>query len=358
MADTNCYDGLLNPSLQHIEAYRVEGGQEAVVKLNQNESPFDLPVWMKDAILDEFKRESWNRYPDILPFRGIRAYAGFVGVSPESVMMSNGSNELLYTIFLACLEKGSRIVIPEPSFSLYDKLALLLQAERIVVPMHDDLGFDVPEIIRQAQEQKAAFLVLSTPNNPTSQSLSLEEVRQIVEEVRAIVLVDEAYIEFSREKSALNLIEEYPNLVILRTMSKALALAGMRIGFAISDPRLMREIAKPKIPFTSSRLAEITLRHVLDNYYLVKEAVDYILDERNRIAAALKEIGGIRVFESDANFLIIRVPDAEKVFSFLAGEGILVRNVSGYRLMENCLRFNIGLQQENDLLLEKLRVMP
>ena len=345
---------LLNPGLRHIGAYRVEGGQQADVKLNQNESPFDLPLWMKNAILDEFKHEAWNRYPDILPFRGIQAYADFVGVSPESVMMSNGSNEMLYTIFLACLSKGSKVVFPEPSFSLYEKLALLLQAEIVAVPMREDLRFDVPEIIRRARDESAGFIVLSTPNNPTSKSLSLEEIHLISAEVNAIVLVDEAYVEFSREESALGLLAEKPNLIVLRTMSKALALAGMRIGFAMTNPELMAEIAKPKIPFTSSRLAEITLCHVLGNYRLVEEAVTYILKERERISEALKKLNGVRVFESDANFIIIKVSDAKKVFSFLAGEGILVRNVSGYPLMKNCLRFNIGLRQENDLLLEKL----
>lgn len=349
---------LLNPGLQHIGAYRVEGGQQADVKLNQNESPFDLPLWLKETILDEFKHEAWNRYPDILPFRGIKAYADFVGISPESVMMSNGSNEMLYTIFLACLSKGSKVVIPEPSFSLYEKLALLLQAEVVAVPMDDDLGFDVSEIIRRTKEEKAGFVVLSTPNNPTSKSLSLEEIRLIAGEVDAIVLVDEAYVEFSREEPALALLEEKPNLIVLRTMSKALALAGMRIGFAMTNPEMMAEITKPKIPFTSSRLAEITLRHVLDNYRLVEEAVDYILKERGRMSETLKKVNDIRVFESDANFIIIRVSNAKEVFSFLAGEGILVRNVSGYPLMENCLRFNVGLKQENDLLLEKLRALP
>lgn len=345
---------LLNPALQHIKAYKVEGGQQADVKLNQNESPFDLPLWMKDAIMEEFKHESWNRYPDILPFKGIKAYAEFLGISSESVMMSNGSNEMLYTIFLACLVRGRKVVIPEPSFSLYDKLAVLLQAERVDVPMHEDLSFDVEGIIRKAQEEKAGFIVLSTPNNPTGKSLSLEEIRRILSETEAIVLVDEAYVEFSRQESALNLIEEKPNLIVLRTMSKALALAGMRIGFAVTNPQLMAEIAKPKIPFTSSRLAEITLSHVLDNYYLVADAVGYILGERERVSEVLKKIRGLRVYESDTNFIIIKVPEAGKVFSFLAGEGILVRNVSGYPLMENCLRFNMGLKEENDLLLEKL----
>jgi len=349
------FSALLNPALQKIGVYKVEGGQEAEVKLNQNESPFDVPLWLKERILGNFIREPWNRYPDILPYRGMEAYASFLGVPPESVIMSNGSNEMLYTIFMACLGAGRKILIPEPSFSLYEKIALLLQAEVVTVPMHPDLEFDTDAIIAKASEEKVDFIVLSTPNNPTSKSLSHEEVERILEETDAIVLADEAYIEFSRQQSVLDLIDRFPNLIVLRTMSKALALAGMRIGFAISNPRLMSEITKPKIPFASGRLAEITLSSVLENYFLVTDAVNYILGERERIYRELHTIGSVEPFESDTNFLIIRVGDASKVFGGLKNEGVLVRNVSGYPLMENCLRFNIGLKEENDRLLELLK---
>jgi histidinol-phosphate aminotransferase len=348
---------LLNPALQNIATYRVEGGQQAEVKLNQNESPFDVPMWLKEEITGAFLKESWNRYPDILPYRGMQAYADFLGVSPECVMMSNGSNEMLYTIFLACLGPSRKVLIPDPSFSLYEKIALLLQSEIVRVPMLPGLDFDTEAIIRAAGEKAVDFIVLSTPNNPTSKSLSLEDIRLIAESSDAIVLVDEAYIEFSRQRSALELIDDLPNLVVLRTMSKALALAGIRIGFAIANPILMAELAKPKIPFASSRLAEITLERVLANYSLVNDAVSYILHERNRMYNELLSIDGIETFESDTNFLIIRVNDAGAVFHSLQSEGILVRNVSGYAMMKNCLRFNVGLVEENRRLIEKLRLI-
>jgi len=276
-------------------------------------------------------------------------------VPKESVIMSNGSNEMLYTIFLACLGTGRRILIPEPSFSLYEKIALLLQAEVVTVPMQPGLEFDVDAIIETAAREKVDFIVLSTPNNPTGKSLTHSEVERIVDASDAIVLADEAYIEFSREKSVLDLIGRYSNLIVLRTMSKALALAGMRIGFAISDPALMAEITKPKIPFASGRLAEITLVNVLENYSLVNDAVSYILGERERLQSELPGIAGVEAFESDTNFLIIRVGDASKVFTSLKNAGVLVRNVSGYPLMENCLRFNVGLREENDRILELLK---
>jgi histidinol-phosphate aminotransferase len=348
---------LLNPALRNIAVYKVEGGQQAEIKLNQNESPFDLPVWLKEEILGEFQREPWNRYPEILPYKGMKAYADFLGVSPDSVMMSNGSNEMLYTIFLACLGPGKKVLIPDPSFSLYEKIALLLQSQIISVPMHPGLDFDTEAILQAANDEKVDFIVLSTPNNPTSKSITIDEIRMIAGSADAIVLVDEAYIEFSRQRSALELIDELPNVIVLRTMSKALALAGIRIGFAISNPLLMAEISKPKIPFASGRLAEITLMHVLANYSLVSDMVSYILNQRDKIYGELLTINDIEVFSSDTNFLIIRVKDAVSVFRSLHNEGILVRNVSGYHLMENCLRFNIGLVEENQRLIDKLRTL-
>ncbi|KAA6232371.1 histidinol-phosphate transaminase [Chlorobium phaeovibrioides] len=344
----------LNPSLRDIAAYSVEGGQQAAIKLNQNESPFDLPMWLKEAIVSEFVREPWNRYPDILPYRGTKAYADFLGVPAEGVMMGNGSNELLYTIFLACLGPGRKILVPDPSFSLYEKLALLLQASLVRVPLKASLDFDVDAIIQSAQEESVDFVVLSSPNNPTGKSITFDDIRRIASSCDALVLVDEAYIEFSRQDSALPLIEEFPNLVVLRTMSKALALAGMRIGFAIGRPELIAEIAKPKIPFASSRLAEITLMHVLENYAIVTDAVSYILNARDELYGELLSVQGVEPFMSDTNFLVIRVPDADAMFRKLIGRGILVRNVSGYHLMKNCLRFNIGLPDENSRLLDAL----
>jgi len=344
----------LNPSLREIAAYSVEGGQEATIKLNQNESPFDLPMWLKETIVAEFVREPWNRYPDILPYRGTKAYADFLGVPAEAVMMGNGSNELIYTIFLACLGPGRKILVPDPSFSLYEKLALLLQAPMVRVPMSPSLDFDVDAIIQSAQEESVDFIVLSSPNNPTGKSITCEDVRRIALSCDALVLVDEAYIEFSRQDSALPLIEEFPNLVVLRTMSKALALAGMRIGFAIGRPELIAEIAKPKIPFASNRLAEITLGHVLENYSIVTDAVSYILNARDALYGDLLSLRRVEPFMSDTNFLVIRVPDAGAVFRQLRSRGILVRNVSGYHLMENCLRFNIGLPDENSRMLDAL----
>lgn len=343
--------GLINPNVRALGAYSITGGQNAEIKLNQNENPRDLPLELKKLITEEFLAQPWNRYPDIFPQAGAAQFADFIDVPHDWVMMGNGSNELLYTIFMAVLHPNASILIPTPSFSLYEKIAKVLGAEVIEVQMNKDLSFNAKSIIEEAQKRKPELIVISTPNNPTSQSMDLETIEKIIKESPSLVLVDEAYIEFSKQKSAVSLIDKYPNVMVLRTFSKAFSLAGLRIGFAITNPELKQEIIKPKIPFASSHLAEITLKHVLGNYSLIQEGIDAILAERSRVQDALQTIQGVVVFESDANFLIARFNDAKSVFEALKSEGILVRDVSSYPLMENCLRINIGSPEENNALL-------
>ncbi|ACF12629.1 histidinol-phosphate aminotransferase [Chloroherpeton thalassium ATCC 35110] len=348
------FRAFLNPAVRNMSAYHISGGQNAEIKLNQNENPLDLPDWLKEKILADFAKEQWNRYPEIFPNQATRKYAEFLDVPAECVLMGNGSNELLYTIFMATLTKGASVLIPQPSFSLYEKIADILNADVIAVPMTSSFEFQPERIIAEAKNSQPNLIVLSTPNNPTSKSLSYEQIKQIVTETDSIVLADEAYIEFSKQKSALDLIYEHSNLLVLRTMSKAFSLAGVRVGFAISHPELLKEISKPKIPFASNRLAELCLIHVLENYSVIDERVKMLLGERERMAGILAKMNGIFLHESDTNFFIIEVEQPGEVFNRLKAKDIIVRNVSSYPMMEKCLRINVGTKAENDRFLSEL----
>jgi len=338
----------LNPSVRNMSAYHISGGQNAAIKLNQNENPLDIPSWLKEKILSDFAKEQWNRYPEIFPNQATQKYAEFLDLPAECVLMGNGSNELLYTIFMASLCKGASVLIPQPSFSLYEKIAQVLNAEVLSVPMSTSLEFQPEKIIDAAKKSQPNLIVLSTPNNPTSKSLSYEQIEAILAATDAIVLVDEAYIEFSKQKSALDLIYTHANLIVLRTMSKAFSLAGVRVGFAISNPPLLQEIAKPKIPFASNRLAELCLIHVLENREVIDERVNMLLSERERMAKVLGNMNGVFLHESDTNFFIIEVERPADIFNSLKSQDIIVRNVSSYPLMEKCLRINVGTCEEND----------
>ncbi len=347
--------GYINPNVKALGAYAISGGQNAQIKLNQNENPRDLPQDLKYQILDEFINRPWNRYPNIFPHEGAGLFADFIGLPHEYVMMGNGSNELLYTIFMAVLHPEAAILIPSPSFSLYEKIARVLGAGVLSVPMNPDLSFNSDLIISEAQKHQPQLIALSTPNNPTSRSLDLPAIKTIAESVPSLVLVDEAYIEFSENASATGLIDTHPNIIVLRTLSKAFSLAGVRIGFAMADPKLLQELIKPKIPFASSQLAEITLKHVLANYDMIEQGVKDILHERVKLEKSLLSIPGVELIPSDANFLIVRFQDAKHIFQVLKDHGILVRDVSSYPLMENCLRINVGSPDENQALVNTLK---
>lgn len=344
----------INPAVRNMSPYMVGGGQSAAIKLNQNESPYDLPSWLKLEILNAFYGESWNRYPDVFPSQAIERYAKFLGVPKECMLMGNGSNELVYTIFLATLRPYTSVLIPSPSFSLYEKVATLLGAEIIKVAMTAELEFQVKEIIEEAERSRPNLIVLSTSNNPTSKSISIEEIEDVLANTSALVLVDEAYIEFSKQQSALKLIERYSNLIVLRTFSKAFGLAGIRIGFAIANAPLTAELLKPKIPFASNRLAEITVVKLLENYHLVQKAVAEILQEREWLYSELKKIQSVKTHESDTNFFILEVENPTSIFTELKAKGVLVRDVSSYPLMEKCLRVNVGTRDENEQFLSAL----
>ncbi len=344
----------INPVVRKMSPYIVGGGQSADIKLNQNESPYDLPAPLKLEILNAFYSEAWNRYPDVFPSQAIERYAQFLGVPKECVMMGNGSNELIYTIFMATLRRGASVLIPSPSFSLYEKVATLLEADVLKVAMTAELEFQVKEIIEEAERSRPNLIVLSTANNPTSKSMTIEDIEEVLANTRAIVLVDEAYIEFSKQHSALKLLDRYSNLIVLRTFSKAFGLAGIRIGFAIAQAPLTAELLKPKIPFASNRLAEIAVVKVLENYHLVQETVLAILQERERVYGELKKIQSVKTHESDTNFFILEVETPTRVFNELKAKGVLVRDVSSYPLMEKCVRVNIGTRQENERFLAAL----
>lgn len=345
----------IKPAVRQMAPYAVEGGQYAPIKLNQNENPFDLPLWLKREILEAFLQEPWNRYPNTFPEEAIACYAEFIGVPKESVMMGNGSNELIYTIFLATLRRTASVLIPSPSFSLYDKVAALLEAEVLHVAMTPELEFDTEQILEEAERSNPTLIVLSTSNNPTGKAMKFEDIARIASETRSLVLVDEAYAEFSRERSALELLKTHSNVMVLRTLSKAFSLAGLRIGFAISNPRLMAELRKPKIPFASSRLAELAVMKVLEHNAIIQASVKMILQERERLLSELRKIKQIRALESDTNFIIVMVDEPKQVFEALRTKGILVRDVSKYPLMQKCLRLSIGTPEENNRVLEELK---
>jgi histidinol-phosphate aminotransferase len=347
----------IKPRIRELGAYSLRH-REALIKLNQNESPYDVPQELKRALWERLASRSWNRYPPFVASDFIAAVAETTGWPAEGVLVGNGSNELIQALLATVVQPGVAVVAPEPTFTLYRLLTGVGGGTYIPVALDDDLGFDVDAIVRWVVESRAGMVVLCTPNNPTGGSLTREEIERIHDETDALVVLDQAYVEFGGF-DAIPLLAGRPRLIVLRTFSKAMSLAGLRAGYLLAHPEMAAEIAKAKLPYNLNFVTETVAAEVLRNRALLAEQVEVLRRERDRIAAGLAALPGLRVYPSDANFVLFRVEredlDHRAVFSRLLEEhGVLVRDVSAYPRLERCLRVNAGSPEENTVFLQAM----
>jgi histidinol-phosphate aminotransferase len=319
------------------------------VKVNQNENPYDLPAEVKREILAQFAGEAWSRYPPFVPEALHQALGEHYGFGADWVLAGNGSNEVLYATLAVTLGQGDHVVVPVPTFSLYGLLARVLGATVHSMAPARDLAPDVEGILRIARDTRAKVVFLCSPNNPTGRLYRSDEVDAIVAGAPGLVVLDEAYVEFA-SVSYTERVRAHENLVVLRTFSKALGLAGLRIGCLLAHPPLVREIAKGKLPYNISSFTSLACQVALRRIDAIRPAVDRLKDERARLAVALSGLDDLSVHPSEANFLLVRV-DAPlvRVFEGLVARGVLVRDVSGYPHLEGHLRVTVGTPDENDM---------
>lgn len=329
-------------------------------KMNQNENPLGYPPDLKAQVMARIEQQDWARYPDFDLVELTEALAAHLGVQPTQVLVGNGSNEIIYNTMAVTLRDGDSVVIPVPTFSVYKLVATVMGATVREPIMRSDALFALPtdEVIQQADEHRARLVVLCTPNNPTGRSVPIEEVRRICREVDSLVLIDEAYQEFSSQ-NLLGLVAEFPNVILLRTFSKAMALGGMRVGYCVTHEALAHEIHKGKLPYALNAFSEAAAVVALQNMPLFQAEVDQILYERDRLYATLDALPFAHPVPSDANFIIARFDGftPQQVFHHLLERGILVRDISGNVGLGEYLRLSVGAPEENDALIEALGEM-
>jgi histidinol-phosphate aminotransferase len=360
-ADPDAALALVKPSVRAMGAYTLRP-YEPRIKLNQNESPYDVPDALKRRIAERLEGRPWNRYPPFVASSFISAVSEATGWPEDGVLVANGSNELIQAILAVVVGPGASVVIPEPTFTLYRLMTDVNGGTVASVALTpDELRFDVDAIIAAANESDAAVIVLCSPNNPTGCSLSREEIERIYAETNGLVLLDQAYVEFGGY-DAIPLLEGRPRMVVLRTFSKAMAMAGLRAGYLLAHPALAAEVHKAKLPYNINFFSEVAAAEVLRGRELLAPGVAAIRGERDRLLRELAEVPGIRVFHSDANFVLFRVTAPgtthTRVFDRLLEEhGILVRDVSKYPMLERCLRVNAGTPDETGAFLGALRTI-
>lgn len=352
---------MVKPEVRALAAYTLRQ-YEYRYKLNQNENPFGYPEELKAKVLERVARADWARYPsfDLAELRA--KLAEHAGVSPEMVLVGNGSNELIYVTLAATLSRGDHVIVPVPTFTLYALLSRVMGATVHDVLMDPADAFALPagRVVEAARRTGAKVVVLCSPNNPTGTPYPAEAVRRVAAESGALVLVDEAYREFGGQ-DFVPLLDEFDNVVLLRTFSKAMAMGGLRVGYAIMRPELAREIHKAKLPYALNLFSEaaalVALEHFESHFLPLIEA---IVAERERLFRALQALPGLHVYPSSANFLLVRLEGrpAREVFGALVHEhGILVRDVGGYPGLAEHLRISVGTREENDALIRALRAL-
>ncbi len=328
----------------------------AQVKLNQNENPWDTPVKIKQETLRRISDRAWSRYPNFAPRRLHERLAEFSGWTADGVIAGNGSNELIQAFLMVTVGEGKRVLINEPTFALYRQITTVLGGEVVSIPLNADLSYDVTALREAVLERQPEVTIVCSPNNPTGCVLSDADLRLLLGSTSGLVVVDEAYHEFS-EHSVVPLLREHDNLVVLRTFSKAMAMAGLRAGYLLAAPELTREIGKAVLPYNLNIISQTAAEVAVEMYEdQLRPLVREVIAERVRMHEAISRINGLMPVRSRANFILVHSAiDPKHIFEELLNRNILIRDVSGYPKLSEYFRLSVGTPEENNLLLEALR---
>lgn len=327
-----------------------------MVKLDAMENPYGLPESLKQALGAHLAQVAFNRYP-VPTYRTLKQKIcqEFEVPAGYDVMLGNGSDELITMLTVACAKPGAKIVAPAPTFVMYAMSAQLAQVEFVGVPRQADFSLDMPAMLNAIKQHRPALLYLANPNNPTGSWIPEEQIVQLIHAMTDIglVVVDEAYRPFA-PGSMMSRLPEFANLLVMRTVSK-IGMAGLRLGYMSASKIWLDEFEKVRPPYNLNVLTEAAMVFLLDHMAVFNEQAKHICEQRQMLITELKKRSDVHVYPSEANFVLIRVSNAEQVFDKLAKRHILVKNVSKmHGLLTNCLRVTVSTPAENQLFMDAL----
>ncbi|WP_375581224.1 histidinol-phosphate transaminase [Marivirga tractuosa] len=346
MSNTVNWKDLVLPHILSLQAYssaRDEFSGDAKVFLDANENPFDE------------EQHNWNRYPDPLQKDIKNQLSEIKGIASENIFLGNGSDEaidLLFRVF--CKAEESNVITCPPTYGMYKVSAAIHNVENIEISLRDDFQLDVEAILNAANEE-SKMLFICSPNNPTGNSLRKDSIQNLLEKFKGVVVIDEAYIDFSAQKSWMHQLKIYPNLVVLQTLSKAWGLASARLGMAFANQDLIKILNKVKPPYNISGPSQKLVSDSLKNKEGFNKQIKLILAERDKLNQELQDVPGIKkVYASDANFILVKLNEAKSIYQKLIEKGIVVRDRSNVKLCDDCLRITVGTELENKKLISAL----
>ena len=311
-----------------------------LIYLDANESPFDNKI---------------NRYPDNKHTELKKVVSDIKNVNVNQVVFGNGTDEILDLIVrVFCNPYEDKIITLPPTYGMYDVIAKTNGVENIEIPLKSDFSIDKNQILK-LRSTSIKVLFLCSPNNPTGNSFDTNNLTDLIKAFKGIIVIDEAYIDFSSKQSLISLIEDNNNLIITQTMSKAYGMAGIRLGMGFSSKKIIDYLNKIKPPYNINVLTEKKALEELNKIDEIEKNISIVLDERNLLVSSLEKLDFVeKIYKSDANFLLVKVDNADLRYNQLLEKGIVVRNRSNQPLCQNCLRITIGTKNENTSLIKTL----
>ena len=311
-----------------------------LIYLDANESPFDNGI---------------NRYPDNKHVQLKKVISKLKNVDKNQIIFGNGTDEILDLIVrVFCNPNRDKIITLPPTYGMYDVIAKTNGVENVEIPLKNDFSIDKNEILKLSSKT-TKVLFLCSPNNPTGNSFDINDLVGLIKSFNGVVVVDEAYIDFSSKKSLISLINENNNLIITQTMSKAYGMAGIRFGMGFSNEKIINYLNKIKPPYNINVLTERKALEQLNKIDQIKLGIELVSEEKKLLVACLERLEFVeKIYESDSNFILVRVDNADLRYNQLSEKGIIVRNRSNQYLCQNCLRITIGTENENKSLIKTL----
>ena len=345
-------DQLVRPEILALKAYHVPDGGN-LVKLDAMENPYPLPAEMRRELAQVLAAVDLNRYPEPSG-RKLRELLARTMQVPQGaeLLLGNGSDDLIQIVTFALARPGAVMMYPAPTFVMYAIDAVLSGMKAVAVPLRDDYTLDLDAFLAQMKQHDPALVFIAYPNNPTGVLYREEDVAVILRAARGVVVIDEAYHVFA-QKSFMPRLAEFPNLAVMRTVSK-LGLAGIRLGYLAASARWIDQFNKVRQVYNVNVLTQAAALYVLERIEVLEAQAARIRADRAALGAELAALKGVTVYPSQANFFMIRVADAGRTWEALRRQGVLVKNLDGPAL-PNCLRVTVGTPDENRILLAALR---
>lgn len=341
----------LNKKIVELEPYEPISGTYDV-RLDANECPYNYPDEIKQEIKDVLENIDFNRYPDPLATDVVNAFAEFYGLNPDFVTAGNGSDELIFLIESAFLEKGDKMLVVSPDFSMYRFYSSICEVECDTFYKDDEFNIDVDRLIDKVNSDNIKLLIFSNPCNPTGKGITADRARKLVSSVNALVILDEAYMDFWTE-GLLNEAEQYSNLIVFRTASKAIGSAALRLGFAVANTVISRAIKAVKSPYNINSFSHAVGKIIYSHKQFLLDRKKDIVKNREKLYNGLLDISksssDFKVFESCANFIFIKTSFGKELWEFLKQNSIVIRYMGDY------IRISVGTADEVDRTLKAIK---